>query len=128
MKRITIINLIVAVAFVVLLVVLKLAAYNTAVIFGSPNVIYLFLSPIIVTIFIFNATLIILFKANNLHEKMFKWISLVFLILLSISTFSLPWMYIVAGSSLQLFIQIWIIILSVSLGGYTIFVIVKSKN
>lgn len=128
MKRITFINLALVLAYIIVFVIFRGNGYNMSVMFALPNVTYLFMTPIIGILFLFNATLIILYKAQDRWQHVFKWMSLVLLIILSLSAFTLPWAYITVGSSLMLFIQCIIISFSVILAGITIYTIIKERK
>lgn len=127
MKRITILNLVLAVAYVVFFMLLRISGYYMGVTFALPNILYLLMTPIIGVLFAFNATLILLYKPRKTMEIIFKWSSLILLIILSIATFTLPWTYVVFGTALQTFIQILMISMAIGLAIITIVTITKVK-
>lgn len=128
MKRITTLNLILVVAYIAFYAIIRTSGFNTSVMFALPNVTYLFMTPIIGIMFLFNATLIVLFKSQSLWQSIFKWMSLVLLTLISLAGFTLPWTYITFGTSLMIFVQAMIITMSIVLTGITIYTIIKERK
>lgn len=128
MKRITILNLVLVVAYIAFFTIFRTSGFNTSVMFALPNVTYLFMTPVIGIVFLFNATLIVLFKAQNRWQLIFKWMSLILLTLISLAGFTLPWTYITFGTSLMIFVQAMIIAMTMILTSITIYAIIRERK
>lgn len=110
MNRISVFAIISFLAYAAILFIYRTMGYTVTTIFAQPSQFYFLIVPIVVILFVFQVVSIFLFRAKSPWEWTFKVAAYIFTVVVCLIAVLSPWIYIQAGSGLQLLLNMIVLI------------------
>lgn len=110
MNRISVFAIISFLAYAAILFIYRTMGYTVTTIFAQPSQFYFLIVPIVVILFVFQVVSIFLFRAKSSLEWTFKVAAYIFTVVVCLIAVLSPWIYIQAGSGLQLLLNMIVLI------------------